>query len=145
MRFLLFDRVTDLVPGKRIQGVKTFSMTDPMFDGHFPRKALVPAPLIIESMIQLLAWTAISKHDFTLSCVLSVLEDVTLPPELGPGHKIDLFGELVGTNKKGSIGRAWAEIDGEEIARAGRVIYGHVPHPDPEMLRKRFAYFGGPA
>ena len=145
MRFLLFDRVVEVVPGKRIHGVKSVTLTEPYLDGHFTHAPLVPGPLLVEAMIQLLAWTAITKHDFQLSCVLSVLEDVTLPPKLRPGYAIDLHGQLMGTNPKGSIGRAWAEIDGEEIARVGRVIYGHVPHPDPEMLRKRFAYFGGPA
>ncbi len=145
MRFLLFDRVTELVPGKRIQGVKTVTLTEPYFDGHFTKVPLVPGPLLIEAMIQLLAWTAISKHEFKLSCVLSVLEDVQLPTHLRPGHKIDLHGQLMGTNKKGSVGRAWAEIEGEEIARVGRVIYGHIPAPEPDVLRARLQYYGGPA
>ncbi|MDJ0973226.1 MAG: hypothetical protein QNJ98_02040 [Planctomycetota bacterium] len=145
MRFLLFDRVLDVVPGKRIHGVKTVTLTEPYLDGHFPKAPLVPGPLLVEAMIQLLAWTAITKHDFKLSCVLSVLEDVEVPPQLRPGHRLDLHGQLMGTNKKGSVGRAWAEIEGEEVARVGRVIYGHVPHPDPDVLRERFRYYGGPA
>lgn len=144
MRFLLFDRFTKITPGRSVQGVKCVSASDECLRDHFDRKPVVPASLIIESMIQLAAWPAIVKHEFKLSLVLSVLEDVELPPELGPGHRIDLFGELKGTNPKGSMAHAWAEIDGERIASAGRVIYAHVPVPDPDALRAQYSYFGGP-
>lgn len=144
MRFLLFDRFTHLTPGRSVQGVKCVTTSDESLRGHFDRKPIVPASLIIESMIQLAAWPAIVRHDFKLSLVLSVLEDVQLPPELEPGHRIDLFGELKGTNPKGSMAQAWAEIDGERIASAGRVIYAHVPVPDPAQLRAQYAYFRGP-
>ena len=45
----------------------------------------------------------------------------------------------------GDVARDQQRHVGEEIARVGRVIYGHVPHPDPEILRERFRYYGGPA
>lgn len=143
MRFLLFDRVTAVEPGRRIEGVKCVTLTEEYLNGHFDRKPLVPGPLLIEAMIQLLGWCVITKHEFKLSVVLSVLEDVHLPSEQRPGHEIRLFGELQGTNPKGSMGRAWAEIDGQEIARVGRVLYAHIPHPDPEELKQRFRTYGG--
>ena len=144
MRFLLFDRITHIEPGKRVAGVKCVNLTDESLRGHFDRRALVPGSLVIESMLQLTAWSAITKHDFKYSLVLSVLEDVQVPHDLGPGHRIDLFGELKGTNPKGSIAHAWAEVDGERIASAGRILYAHVPVPDPEALRRQYRYLGGP-
>lgn len=143
MRFLLFDRVTRLEPGKRIEGVKCVSLTEESLRGHFTRRALVPGSLVIESMVQLTAWAAIAQHDFAYTLVLSVLEDVQVPADLAPGHRIDLFGEILGTNPKGSMGRAWAEIDGERVASLGRVLYAHVPVPDPEALRAQLRYHGG--
>ena len=143
MRFLLFDRVTKLDPGRRIEGVKCLTLTEEYLNGHYRRTPDVPGTLLIEAMIQLLGWCAIAKHDFQLSVVLSVLEDVELPGPLRPGHRVDLFGELRGTNPKGSMGQAWAEIDGERIAKVGRVLYAHLPHPDPEVLKARFRYYGG--
>jgi hypothetical protein len=41
------------------------------------------------------------------------------------------------------MGRATASIDGTEIARVGRVLYAHVPHTDPEALRRQFCTYGG--
>lgn len=143
MRFLLFDRVTKLEPGRRIEGVKCVTLTEEYLRGHFTKQACVPGTLLIEAMIQLLAWCVMAKYDFRTSVVLSVLEDVEVPPDLEPGQRIDLVGELMGTNPRGSMGRAWAEIEGERIASVGRVLYAHVPHPDPEVLRERFRYCGG--
>ena len=144
MRFLLFDRITSIEPGKRVTGVKCVNLTDESLRGHFDRRAVVPGSLVIESMIQLTAWAAITKHDFVYSVVLSVLEDAQVPSALTPGHRIDLFGELLGTNPKGSMARTWAEIDGERIASVGRVIYAHMPVPDPDALRAQYRYLNGP-
>ena len=143
MRFLLFDRVTNLEPGRRIEGVKCVTLTEEYLNHHFERRPVVPGPLVVEAMIQLLGWCVITKHDYTLSVVLSVLEDVTPSEPLRPGYEIRLFGELMGTNPKGSMGRAWAEIDGEEVASVGRVLYAHIPHPDPDVLQQRFRLYGG--
>lgn len=145
MRYLLFDRVTHLEPGRRIEGVKCVSLTEECFRGHFEKKSLFPGSLLIESMIQLLAWCAMAKHDFETSLVLTVLDDVQVPADLEPGCRIEMVGELLGTNKRGSMGRVRAEIDGRQIASVGRVLFAHMPVPDPEVLRERFRQYGGVA
>jgi 3-hydroxyacyl-[acyl-carrier-protein] dehydratase len=143
VRFLLFDRVTALDPGRRIEGVKCFGLADEHLRGHYDRAPRVPGPLVVEAMIQLLAWCAIAKHDFRLSLVLSVLEEVRVPPDLAPGVKVDLVGELLGTNPRGSAGRTFATVDGRRIGEVGRVLYAHLPAPQPEALRERFRLYGG--
>ena len=34
-------------------------------------------------------------------------------------------------------------VEGERIASIGRVLYAHVPHTDPEALRRQFLTYGG--
>ena len=127
-----------LEPGRRIEGVKCVSLTEECFRGHFDRQPTVPGTLLVEAMVQLLAWAAITKHEFKTLLVLSSLDDVNVPAALRPGYRVDLFGELVGTNPRGSVGRAWAEVDGERVASIGRVLYAHLEAPEPEVLRARF-------
>jgi 3-hydroxymyristoyl/3-hydroxydecanoyl-(acyl carrier protein) dehydratase len=143
MRFLLFDKVTHFEPGKRIEGLKCITLADESLKGHFSRKPLFPAPLVLESMLQLTAWTAIAKHEYRYSLVLSVVENVVLPADLGPGTTLRIVGELKGTNPKGSMAAAWCEVEGERVASAGRILYAHIPVPDPDVLRERFRYYGG--
>ena len=142
MRFLLFDRITHLEPGKRIEGVKCVSMTEEFLRGHFDRAPCMPGSQVIEAMVQLTAWAAIAKHDYKLSCVLSMLDDVKVPADIRPGTTIHITGELMGTNPKGSFAKATATVDGEVVASIGRVLYAHVPMPDPDTLRERLSYFG---
>ncbi len=142
MRFLLFDRITHLEPGKRIEGIKCVSMTEEFLRDHYDRAPCMPGSLVIEAMVQMTAWAAIAKHDYKLSCVLSMLDDVTVPADLRPGTTIRITGTLLGTNPKGSVAKASATVDGEEVASIGRVLYAHVPMPDPEILRERLHYFG---
>lgn len=50
--FLMIDRVTDIIPGKSAIGIKSVSVNEPHFQGHFPRRKVMPGVLIIEAMAQ---------------------------------------------------------------------------------------------
>lgn len=50
--FLLVDRVTELVPGEYIEGLKNVSISEPVFQGHFPGHPIYPGVMIIEGMAQ---------------------------------------------------------------------------------------------
>ena len=50
--FLLVDRITDLTPGKSIEGYKNVSISEPVFQGHFPDHPIYPGVMIIEGMAQ---------------------------------------------------------------------------------------------
>lgn len=50
--FLLLDRVTDLKKGEYIEGYKNISISEPVFQGHFPDHPIYPGVMIIEGMAQ---------------------------------------------------------------------------------------------
>ncbi len=50
--FLLLDRVTDLTKGEYIEGYKNISISEPIFQGHFPDHPIYPGVMIIEGMAQ---------------------------------------------------------------------------------------------
>ena len=50
--FLLIDRVENLVPDVSAVGVKSVTVTEPHFAGHFPNYPVMPGVLIIEAMAQ---------------------------------------------------------------------------------------------
>jgi len=50
--FLLVDRVLKCVPGKSLVALKNVTINEPFFPGHFPRRPVMPAVLILEAMAQ---------------------------------------------------------------------------------------------
>ena len=50
--FLMIDRVIDVIPDVSAIGLKNVSINESYFQGHFPRRPVMPGVLIIESMAQ---------------------------------------------------------------------------------------------
>ena len=50
--FLLVDRVTALTKGESINSFKNVSISEPVFQGHFPDHPIYPGVMIIEGMAQ---------------------------------------------------------------------------------------------
>ncbi len=50
--FLLVDRISKLTPGEYVEGFKNISISEPVFQGHFPDHPIYPGVMIIEGMAQ---------------------------------------------------------------------------------------------
>jgi 3-hydroxyacyl-[acyl-carrier-protein] dehydratase len=50
--FLLLDRVTKIEKGVSIEAFKNVSISEPIFQGHFPDHPIYPGVMIIEGMAQ---------------------------------------------------------------------------------------------
>ena len=50
--FLLVDRITELTVGEYIEAYKNVSISEPVFQGHFPGHPIYPGVMIIEGMAQ---------------------------------------------------------------------------------------------
>ena len=46
MRYFLIDRVTELVVGERIRGIKAITLTDEVLHDHFPDYPVMPGMLM---------------------------------------------------------------------------------------------------
>jgi 3-hydroxyacyl-[acyl-carrier-protein] dehydratase len=143
MRFLYYDRVTKIEKGKRIEGVKSFSLSEEFLKGHFKKKALVPGVIFIEAMAQILGWLVIYSHDFQMSPIMSLIEGVKTTSTLRPGFTAELRGEIVSTSKRDTLGRAETLVDGQVVASIDRIIYSHIAKVDPEEFKSRFSYYSG--
>lgn len=64
--FLLVDRITELEAGQSIVGYKNISISEPVFQGHFPDHPIYPGVMIIEGMAQaggVLAFESMSDEE----------------------------------------------------------------------------------
>lgn len=64
--FLLVDRITELREGEYIEGFKNVSISEPVFQGHFPDHPIYPGVMIIEGMAQaggVLAFKSLNEEE----------------------------------------------------------------------------------
>ncbi|NPA04396.1 MAG: 3-hydroxyacyl-ACP dehydratase FabZ [Epsilonproteobacteria bacterium] len=64
--FLLVDRVVEVKEGESIVAYKNVSISEPVFEGHFPGHPIYPGVMIVEGMAQaggVLAFMSASKED----------------------------------------------------------------------------------
>lgn len=54
--FLLVDRILEREPGVRVVAEKLVSAADPLLQGHFPGRPLVPGVLLVEMLAQAAAF-----------------------------------------------------------------------------------------
>ena len=50
--FLMVDRVVEIELGKSIRAIKNVTINEPFFNGHFPRRPVMPGVLMLEAMAQ---------------------------------------------------------------------------------------------
>ncbi len=50
--FLLVDRITEIVKNENLVGFKNVSISEPVFQGHFPGHPIYPGVMILEGMAQ---------------------------------------------------------------------------------------------
>jgi len=143
MRFLFYDSVTEMEKGKSISGIKTFSLSEEFLRAHFGKVALVPGVIMIEAMAQLLGWLIIYSHNFQLSAIMSLIENVAVTPDLRPGFKAEIRGEIISTSRRDSLGMARMYADGELIASVDRIIYSHIHKVNQDHLSRLFSYYAG--
>ncbi|MCL6455172.1 MAG: 3-hydroxyacyl-ACP dehydratase FabZ [Alicyclobacillus sp.] len=117
--FLLVDRVTEVVPGKRAVGYKLVSANEPQFTGHFPEYAILPGVLIVEAMAQLggAAMLGVPELQGRMP-MLAGIDGARFRGQVRPGDKLDM--EFTIDRLRGSMGRGSgvAKVDGQVVAEA---------------------------
>jgi 3-hydroxyacyl-[acyl-carrier-protein] dehydratase len=129
--FLLVDRVTELVEGKSIRGIKNVTMNEPFFVGHFPNYPVMPAVLVIEALAQLasiLAWTIAGRTPGDGSLIFFAgIDDARFRRQVRPGDQLILESEVQRMVR--GIGKfaVRAKVDGEIVAEANLMAAMRMP------------------
>ncbi|MCR4860981.1 MAG: beta-hydroxyacyl-ACP dehydratase [Bacteroidales bacterium] len=92
MRFYQVDKVTELCPGKYVEGVKCVSLDNDVFDQHFPGYPIYPGTLLIEGMAQLsgmfLEWSRKEMGCKPRRAVLSLVQKFKFRGMAVPGDRL---------------------------------------------------------
>ncbi len=131
--FLLVDRVIEFEDGKRLVAIKSVSVNEPFFAGHFPGRPIMPGVLICEALAQAGGLLASCSRDGTpreRGVVLAGLEHVRFRRPVVPGDQLRLEVELL--HRRGPLwkmrGRAF--VDGK-LAAEGEFLNMEVEENRP--------------
>ena len=100
--FLFIDSVRDICLNKSAIGVKNVTFNEPHFQGHFPKKPIMPGVTIVEAMAQtsaILVSHSLGTLDEELLVYFMTLDNCRFRKIVSPGDVLELH---VSVLRKGS-------------------------------------------
>ena len=119
--FLMIDRVISVVPDESAVGLKNVSINESYFQGHFPRRPVMPGVLIIESMAQTAAVLVVKTLGPAMAGKLVYfmsVNDCRFRRPVFPGDQLHVH--VLKKQRRRNVWKfeAVAKIDGEVAAQA---------------------------
>ncbi|MDR1911292.1 MAG: 3-hydroxyacyl-ACP dehydratase FabZ [Helicobacteraceae bacterium] len=122
--FLLVDRVTKVEVGEYVEAYKNISISEPVFQGHFPEHPIYPGVMIIEGMAQAGAVLAFYAGDMSEEAVKNKvvyfmsIDSAKFRKPIRPGDRLDY--KVKALKRKGAVWvlEATASVDGELACEA---------------------------
>jgi 3-hydroxyacyl-[acyl-carrier-protein] dehydratase len=91
VRFILLDKVIELVPGEKIVAVKSVSLAEEYLADHFPDYPVLPGVLMIEALVQTAAMLVRVTEGFAHSMVvLAEARNVKYKSFVKPGNVLQM-------------------------------------------------------
>ena len=119
--FILVDRILELVPNKKVVGLKNVSMNEPYFQGHFPGTPIMPGVLILEAMAQtsgVLAISSLTESGDSALMYFMGLDQVKFRKMVVPGDQLIMELEVLKQRAKVMKLAGVAKVDGQIVAEA---------------------------
>ncbi len=122
--FLLVDRVLELEPNQRILAMKSVSINEPFFQGHFPGHPVMPGVLVLEALAQAgglltqlsLGAEGAAKQDKLFYLVK--IDNARFSSMVVPGDRLMLEVKLKRMIRNMAMYECAASVDGKVVASA---------------------------
>jgi len=123
---LLVDRVTGFdLEAKTITGIKNLTFNEPMFQGHFPGKPIMPGVLQLEAVAQVggILLNKLSDREGQVALFLGV-DKARFRRMLGPGDQMLMEVKVLKLRSRMAKIHAQISVDGE-VACEAELMFGY--------------------
>lgn len=117
--FLLVDRIISLEGSKRAVGIKNVTINDNFFEGHFPKRPVMPGVLIIEAMAQVGGVLMLSQEEHRGKIAyFMAANNIKFRKTVVPGDQLVLEVDVVKLRSKTGQVHTQALVQGKVVAEA---------------------------
>ena len=119
--FLLVDRIVGFEGDNKCTGVKSVTINEPFFQGHFPGQPVMPGVLILEAMAQgtgLLAFSGLTEAHESKLYMLVGIDKARFRGQVLPGDQLQIEVTLKRNMRGIGMFECRAKVDGEVVAEA---------------------------
>lgn len=140
MRFHLIDRIDEMAYGKYIKGVKCITLSDDVFNEHFPGYPIYPGSLIQEGLAQLAGSffeIMMEKEGLPIKhAVLSIVKKMKFRKPVQPGDKLLYTSIILSRRDDFGVASVQAELEGEVVAD-GELTFSFVAISNDTLYQSR--------
>lgn len=140
MRFHMIDRIETICHGKYVTAVKCISLSDDVFNEHFPGYPIFPGSLVLEGLAQLAGSffeMTMKERDLPIRrAVLSIVRQFKLRKPAGPGDRLHYRSDLLSMQDDYGVANVSASLDGE-ICAAGELMFHFVTIDNEKIQQSR--------
>lgn len=136
MRFVLIDRILEVVPGQSLTAIKNLSLAEEYLADHFPGFPVMPGVLMLEALTQAGAWLIRETEDFAHSViVLKQAKTIKYGSFVEPGRRLELRVDLVAHGDRDTTFKGVGSIEGQTMVQ-GRIVLtrSNLRDRDPAFL-----------
>lgn len=136
MRFIFFDHVLELEPGKRILATKAVGFDGEYFSSHYQGRPIMPATLMVEAIAQSAGWLNFITHEESIRMVVALVEGVKFRRSISPGELLMLEAKVLFLHPGGATMGGQARVGSEVVTTVERMVFAN-QKVDPALFTPR--------
>lgn len=126
MRFILVDEILDMVPGKKVSGIKRIDPEEDYFRDHFPGFPVVPGVLLTEMMAQTAGKCLDVERRGVEKSMLAEIRSARFRDWVRPGDAALIHAEITTNRERFATAKAHVTVN-ERIVCSAELFFAFLP------------------